>query len=169
MEDLGLRIKRTEDLLASGVLHAEREMLAAQAELEKLQGALREAESAWMETSAQEEKLTAALAGERVALEAEEREAATRQAAVKRELAAAEERLAAIDHSRREAAQTIPAAIRDRYRALYARTGGRPFALAVAGECSHCHHSVPAAAVQMLRAHTGVPSCPSCGRLLLPG
>ena len=169
LEDLAIKLKRTEERLASGQLHHEREILAAQAELVRLQEAQQLAEAAWMETTSREESLTAALPEARAALALVEAEAAGRMAAAGSELRAVEERMSGIERARRQAAQLVPPDIRERYRALYNRTGGRPFALAVAGECSYCHASVPAAAVQQLRGRTGVPSCVRCGRLLLAG
>jgi predicted nucleic acid-binding Zn-ribbon protein len=122
-----------------------------------------------METTSTEELLKAKLPEARAALELVESEAVGRLAEAKIALRAVEERMSTIDRARRQAAQLVPPDIQKRYVALYNRTGGRPFALAVAGECSNCHASVPAAAVQQLRAHTGVPSCQRCGRLLLAG
>lgn len=167
IEDMNLRAKRTSDRLASGKLQGEREIQAAQTELERLRASISEAETAWIDVSGEEDEATRALPEAQAALQVEEREAAVRLGAARREVAAIEARLADIDRLRRESAQAIPAEIRDRYRALYSRTGGRPFALVNAGECSHCRRSVPAAAVQLLRTHTGVPSCPHCGHLLL--
>ncbi len=169
LEDLVAKLKRTEDRLASGQLHHEREILAAQAESIRLQTAQQETEAAWMATTNREEQLTAKLPEARAALALVESEAVGRMAEAKSALRAVEERMSGIDRARRQAAQLVPADIQKRYLALYNRTGGRPFALAVAGECSNCHTSVPAAAVQQLRAHTGVPSCQRCGRLLLAG
>jgi predicted nucleic acid-binding Zn-ribbon protein len=169
LEDLVARLKRTEERLASGQLHHEREILAAQAEFIRLQTAQQAAEAAWMDTTGREELLTARLPEARAALALVESEAVGRMAEAKSALGAVEARMAGIDRARRQAAQLVPPDIQKRYLALYNRTGGRPFALAVAGECSHCHASVPAAAVQQLRAHTGVPSCARCGRLLLAG
>jgi predicted nucleic acid-binding Zn-ribbon protein len=167
IEDLNLRVRRTSDRLASGKLQGEREVQAAQTEIARLQQHIGEAEAAWIEISAEEEEARQAMPEEEAALQVEERDALVRQAAAQREAATAEARLTEIDHLRREAVKVIPAEIRERYRALYPRTGGRPFATVDAGECSHCRRSVPAAAVQALRARTGVPQCPSCGRLLL--
>jgi len=169
IEDLTAKIRRTEDRLASGQLHHEREILTAQGEVDRLRETLGRLELAWLETSALEERLTAAQPERRDALALVESEAAVRMAHAEQELRAAEAHLVVIDRTRRQAAQLVPAEARDRYKALYGRTGGRPFALAVAGECSYCHAAVPAAAVQQLRGHTGVPSCPRCGRLLLAG
>jgi predicted nucleic acid-binding Zn-ribbon protein len=169
LEDLVAKLKRTEERLASGQLHHEREILAAQAELIRLQTDQQEAEAAWMDTTSREEQLAAKLPEARAALALVESEAVERMAEAKVALRAVEERMSGIDRARRQAAQLVPPDIQKRYLALYTRTGGRPFALAVAGECSNCHASVPAAAVQQLRAHTGVPSCQRCGRLLLAG
>ncbi|MDB5058114.1 MAG: hypothetical protein JWO59_1586 [Chloroflexi bacterium] len=167
IEDTNLRTKRTEARLASGRLQSEREVQAAQTELENLQATAIQNDEAWLLATSNEDTAKSAVPGLTAALASEERAAADRQAAAEREVADAERRLAAIDAVRRDAAQKLPPDIRDRYRALYPKTGGRPFAEAIAGECSNCHRSVPAASVQMIRAHTGVPSCPSCGRLLL--
>ncbi|MGH2345624.1 MAG: zinc ribbon domain-containing protein [Chloroflexota bacterium] len=169
LEDLVLKIKRTEERLASGQLHHEREILAAQGELERLGEAQRRTEAAWLDTTAREESLTALQPEARAALALVESEAATRMAMAAEALRAVEQRMSGIEQARRHAAQLVPPDVRERYRALYNRTGGRPFALAVAGECSNCHASVPAAAVQQLRARTGVPNCVRCGRLLLAG
>ncbi|HXT36506.1 MAG TPA: hypothetical protein VN837_13100 [Chloroflexota bacterium] len=169
IEDLTAKIRRTEERLASGQLHHEREILTAQGEVDRLRETLGQLELTWLETSALEERLIATQPETRDALALVESEAAVRMANAERELRSAEAHLAAIDRTRRQAAQLVPAEARDRYKALYSRTGGRPFALAVAGECSNCHAAVPAAAVQQLRGHTGVPSCPRCGRLLLAG
>ncbi len=168
VEDTNLRIARTNARLASGRLQSEREVNAAQAELDGLQAGLATAEEAWLSTSAGEESARAALARAANALQREERASVPRQAAVAKDLVDVEQRLAKIDGVRRDAAAKLPADIRDRYRTLFPKTGGRPFAHAVAGECSNCHRSVPAAAVQMLRSGAGVPSCPTCARLLLP-
>jgi uncharacterized protein len=169
LEDLVEKLKRTEERLESGRLHHEREILAAQAELIRLQNAQQETEAAWMVTTGREEQLTAKLPEAHAAFALVESEAAGRMAEAKVALRAVEERMSSIDRARRQAAQLVPPEIQKRYLALYNRTGGRPFALAVAGECSNCRASVPAAAVQQLRAHTGVPSCQRCGRLLLAG
>jgi predicted nucleic acid-binding Zn-ribbon protein len=166
-QDLTLRVKRTEARLASGALQSEREIAAAQTEIIRLREAISAAETGWLEASTREDAAKQALPEVAAAFELEDRAAALRLAAMQREIAAAEERLASIDRVRRDAAKLLPKEIFDRYRALYARTGGRPFALASAGECSHCHRAVPAEAMQALRARTGVPACPSCGRLLL--
>lgn len=167
IEDLNLRARRTADRLASGKLQSDREIHAAQTELENIRASIAEAESSWIISAAEEDAAAQALPEVQAALQVEAGEAALRQAAAMRDVEAAEARLAAIDHLRREAVKAIPAEVRDRYRALYSRAAGRPFALVDAGECSHCHRSVPAAAVQMLRAHAGVPQCPHCGHLLL--
>ncbi|HEY8283212.1 MAG TPA: hypothetical protein VIJ28_02370 [Chloroflexota bacterium] len=169
IEDLTAKIRRTEERLASGQLHHEREITTAQGEVDRLRETVGQLEITWLETSALEERLTAAQPEARAALALIELEATARMANADRELRAVEAHLVAIDRTRRQSAQLVPADVRDRYQALYSRTGGRPFALAVAGECSHCHAAVPAAAVQQLRGHTGVPSCPRCGRLLLAG
>jgi predicted nucleic acid-binding Zn-ribbon protein len=169
LEDLAAKVKRTEERLATGQLHHEREILAVQAELERLRESQRQTEAAWLDTTSREESLTALQPELRAALALVESEAAARMAAAAEALRAVEQRMSTIEQARRQAAQLVPPDVRERYRALYNRTGGRPFALAVAGECSNCHASVPAAAVQQLRAHTGVPSCVRCGRLLLAG
>ena len=169
LEDLAARSKRTEARLASGQLHHEREITAAQAEVDRLRQAQQQLEASWLETSSREERLSAELPEARAAFTLVEAEAAVRMAAAEHELRLVEERLATIDSARRKAAQLVPADVRERYRSLYNRSGGRPFALAVAGECNNCHTAVPAAAMQQLRLHTGVPNCPRCGKLLLPG
>jgi len=169
IEDLTVKLRRTEERIASGQLHHEREITTAQNEVDRLGVTLSQLETAWLETSALEEQLGAAQPEARSALSLAESEAAARLAVAGQELRSVEARMTAIDRTRRQAAQLLPPDIRERYRALYNRTGGRPFALAVAGECSYCHAAVPAAAVQQLRGHTGVPSCPRCGRLLLAG
>lgn len=166
-QDLTLRVKRTEARLASGSLQSEREIAAAQTEIVRLREAIAAAEMGWLEASTREDAAKQALPEIAAAFALEERAAALRQAAMQREITAAEERLASIDRIRRDAAKLLPKEVFDRYRALYGRTGGRPFALASAGECSHCHRAVPAEAVQALRTHSSVPACPSCGRLLL--
>jgi uncharacterized protein len=167
IEDLSGQLARTEARLASGKVSSEREVAASMSEIEQLRAAIAGAESAWLDATAREEEISAAVPAARAALKVVEEEAAARQAAAAAEASAAEVRLAEIDAARRAAAQAIPADVRERYRALFPRTGGRPFAVAVAGECSNCHRPLPASAVQMLRTHSGVPSCPSCGRLLL--
>jgi predicted nucleic acid-binding Zn-ribbon protein len=169
LEDLAAKIKRTEDRLASGQLHHERDILAVQTELERLRESQRQTEAAWLDTSAREESLTTLQPEARAALALVESEAAARMAVAAESLRAVEQRMNTIEQARRHAAQLVPPDVRERYRTLYNRTGGRPFALAVAGECSNCHAPVPAAAVQQLRARTGVPSCARCGRLLLAG
>jgi len=169
LEDLAAKIKRTEDRLAAGQLHHEREILAVQAELGRLRESQRQTEAAWLDTTGREESLTALQPEARAALTLVESEAASRMVAAAEALRAVEQRMNTIEEARRHAAQLVPPDVRERYRTLYSRTGGRPFALAVAGECSNCHASVPAAAVQQLRARTGVPSCARCGRLLLAG
>jgi len=167
IDDAKQRIQRTETTLASGRLQSERDIMTAQHELESLRQVVAAREDTWLRASDEEETTAIALAAARSAFEAEEYAAADRRAALDQDVHAAEQRLAIIDGLRRDAALKMPPAIREQYRALYQKTGGRPFAEAVAGECSNCHHSVPAAAVQMLRARTGVPACPSCLRLLL--
>lgn len=167
IQDAQVHLQRTEGLLASGKLTSDREVTAALAEIDTLRGTIAATETAWLEATTDEERLTAELPARRSRLEQVEREAAARQAAASREATELEARLKEIDAERRGAAQRIPAAVRERYRALFPRTGGHPFAFAAAGECGHCHHALPGAAVQALRAHVGVPSCPSCGRLLL--
>jgi predicted nucleic acid-binding Zn-ribbon protein len=167
IQDLTIRMEKTQARLASGSLQSEREIAAAQTEIARLREAISAAETDWLEASAREEAAKQGLPEIIAAFELEDRAAAVRLAAVQREIATAEERLAGIDRVRREAARLLPKEIFDRYRALYPRTNGRPFALAQAGECSHCHRAVPADAVQALRTRSGVPSCPSCGRLLL--
>lgn len=167
LQGLQAQVKRTEGRLASGQLTADREISAALSELDQLRAAIAETETAWLEATDEEERSTGALPAGRARLEYIEREAATRQATAAQEAATLEARLKEIDGERRGAAQRIPAEVRDRYRALFPRTGGRPFAFASVGECSHCHHTLPGEAVQALRVHSGVPSCPSCGRLLI--
>jgi predicted nucleic acid-binding Zn-ribbon protein len=168
VEDTNLRIARTNSRLASGRLQSEREVGAAQTELDALQVALAAAEESWLSASAEEETSRAAQGKASADLQREERASVPRQSAAAANLKEVENRLTTIDAVRRDAAAKLPADVRDRYRALFSKTGGRPFAHAVAGECSNCHRSVPAAAVQMLRSGTGVPSCPSCSRMLLP-
>ena len=168
VEDAKERKLRTEARLASGRLQGEREIEAAQHEIASLARAIADGENLWLETSDGEETAQATLKVSRAALRAEEVAAQARHAKALEDARDAESRLAAIDAARRDAAKVLPAAIRDRYRRLYPSTGGHPFATAVAGECSHCHRPVPGDAMQMLRLGTGVPSCPSCSRLLLP-
>jgi predicted nucleic acid-binding Zn-ribbon protein len=167
IQDAQAHLARTEGRLASGQLSTEREVTAALAEISTLRGSIAETETAWLEATVEEERLAAALPEQRSQLQRVEREAATRQAAAARAAAELDARLKEIDGERRGAAQRIPAPVRERYRMLFPRTGGHPFAFAAAGQCSHCHHTLPGEAVQALRAHTAVPSCPSCGRLLL--
>lgn len=165
--DLNAQITRTDARLASGKLSSEREVAAAMSELEQLRALLVQTEGEWLETTAVEETRNAALPPAKEALARVEREAAARQEAARQEARAGEARVAEIDAARRAAVAVIPGEIRDRYRALFPRTGGRPFAAMVAGECSNCHHPLPGAAVQQVRVHAGVPQCPSCGRLVL--
>ncbi len=167
VEDAKAKNQRTEERLASGRLQAAREIEAAQHEISTLQHLIADNENAWMETSEREEAALAALAPARAALLIEERDAQVRRARAESEVHDAEERLAAVDVLRREAARKLPPALRERYRVLYPTTGGHPFATAAGGECSHCHRSVPGEAMQMLRMGVGVPSCPACSRLLL--
>jgi predicted nucleic acid-binding Zn-ribbon protein len=167
LQDLQAHLERTERLLASGQLTSDREMSAALSEIGQLRTAIGETETSWLEATSEEERLAAMLPERRERLRQVEHEATARQAAAARDVAELEVRLKEIDAERRAAAQRIPADVRERYRALFPRTGGRPFAFAVAGQCGHCHHALPGEAVQALRAHTGVPGCPSCGRLLI--
>jgi len=167
VEDAKAKKLRTEARLASGRLQAEREIEAAQHEIVTLDRLIVESEDAWVDTSDREESAQAVLVKQRAALKSEEHDAQVRRSKAEREVRDAEERLATVDASRRAAARQLPAALRDRYRALFSATGGHPFATVDGGECSHCHRSVPGDAMQMLRLGTGVPSCPSCSRLLL--
>ena len=167
IEDLNAQIMRTEGRLASGKLSSEREVAAALSELDQMRALLAQTESDWMEATGLEETRLAALPRAQQALARVEREAASRQEAARQEAREGEARVAEIDAARRAAVQVIPPEIRDRYRALFPRTGGRPFAVANAGECSNCHHPLPGSAMQQLRMHSGVPNCPSCGRLIL--
>lgn len=167
IEDLNAQIKRTDGRLASGKLSSEREVSAALSELDQMRALLAQTEGDWLEATALEEARNAAVPPARAALARVEREAASRREAAQQDARAGEARVAEIDAARRAAVQVIPPEIRDRYRALFARTGGRPFAVANAGECSNCRHPLPGAAVQQVRTHSGVPQCPSCGRLLL--
>ena len=168
IEDAKARKLRAEDRLSSGKLQTEREIEAAQHEIATLESLITDAETTWLETSDAEESAQSAVAASLAALQSEEADAAVRRAKAQKDVQNAEERLAAVDASRREAARQLPPVLRDKYRQLYPSTGGHPFATARAGECSHCHRSVPGEAMQMLRMGTGVPSCPSCARLLLP-
>jgi len=167
IEELNAHITRTDGRLASGKLSSEREVAAALSELEQMRALLAQTEGEWLEATAQEEARNAAVPRAQEALARVEREAASRREVAHQEARDGEARLAEIDAARRAAVQLIPSQIRDRYRALFPRTGGRPFAAMVAGECGNCRHPLPAAAVQQVRIHSGVPQCPSCGQLLL--
>ena len=167
IEDLNLQMKRTEGRLASGKLSSEREVGAAMSEIEKLKVALGAAETAWLEASSEEDARIRAVPAAKANLGRVEPEGVARMAAAAEQAAGLETRLAEVDAARRAAAQSIPAEVRDRYRVLFQRMAGRPFAHVAAGQCSNCSHSLPAAAVQMTRSHSGVPNCPSCGKLLL--
>jgi predicted nucleic acid-binding Zn-ribbon protein len=166
-QDLTQRRRRTEQRLAGGLLTTEREIAATEGEIAQLQQALRTQEDALLALMIEEEEAAAAESAARQALAREEPPAARRMQEAADETTGAEARLKEIDNERRSAAQLIPSAVRERYRALYNPTGGHPFALAVAGECSHCHRPLPGTVVQMVRAHSGVAQCPACGRLLL--
>jgi predicted nucleic acid-binding Zn-ribbon protein len=167
MEDARLRVQRAEARLSSDRLQHQREVEAVQHEIASLQLSIAQDEQAWLEVSAEEEASQDPLAEAEAALEAETPLARARSERAMEELHGAKERLADLDARRRLAAQKLPPDVRERYRQLYPKTGGRPFAEASAGECSHCRMGVSAEAMQMLRARLGVPSCPTCGRLLL--
>ncbi len=168
IDDAKSRKLRAETRLASGRLQNSREIEAVQHEIATLGTLISDSETGWLQTSSDEETAQAALDAARASLNTEEVGARARRTRAEREVHDSEQRLSAIDAARREAAKLLPAGLRERYRQLYPSTGGHPFATAVAGECSHCHRAVPGEAMQLLRLGTGVPSCPSCSRLLLP-
>jgi predicted nucleic acid-binding Zn-ribbon protein len=166
-QELRDRRARTEKRLAAGLLTGAREVAAAEDEIAQLQQALRREEDVLLSLMVEEEGALAAESAAQQALTSEQPEAERRMHAAAQEAASAEARLKEIDTERRAAAHLIPAPIRERYRALFNPTGGHPFAFAEAGECGYCHRPLPGAVVQAVRAHSGVPQCPACSRLLL--
>lgn len=166
-QDLQSRLLRSEKRLNSGQLSTQREISAVEAEVVQLRAAVEDCEERLLGVLVGEEQQVEALRLAESARAAEEPRAASRRAMAAGEAVDLEVRLKQIDAERREAAQRLPPDVVERYRALFPRTGGRPFAMATAGECDNCRHMLPASAVQAIRMHTGVPNCPSCGRLLI--
>lgn len=142
-------------------------MSAAEAEIVQIGAAIDETEEKLLVAMVAEERYAEQSRSAQAALARERPLAEHRMAVAAAEAVELEARVKQIDLDRREAAQRLPHDVVERYRTLFPRLGGRPFAVAAVGECGNCRRVLPAPVVQMLRTHTGVPVCPSCGHLLI--